>query len=338
MGGLPPTRKLRRGIPLGTIALTGAIVAVATLGLRGQDDDPTIPKRIPAPETTSRNLTSEFRGLFDGLEASPDRFRKKLPEVLDLYAKARRERRESAAVDFARALLRRVPDSELAPESRELIHLHAARTGNWLEAAAQLPLSSTVTDGSRELNALQVSLFLAVLAEDAGAAEAMLDRASQLPALQRVRGEILARGERLALVGRTLSKAARQELALSETDDIVLLDFWSVFCQPCLEQLPELRRLDRILTRERGRIVGLTLDTDLKAVERYERDQLIPWKSVRPSQALLEELRISTVPCAILVRGNGVIVASDVPIRELVSGWQEHIVRLRPKAQGAPAE
>lgn len=338
MGALPSPRKLRRGIPLGTISLTGAIVAVATLGLRGQDDDPTIPKRIPAPETTSRSLTSEFRGLFDGLEATPDRFRKKLPEVLDLYAKARRERRESAAVDFARALLRRVPDSELAPESRELIHLHAARTGNWLEAAAQLPLSSTVTDGSRELNALRTSTFLAVLSDDVSAAEALLDRAAQLPSLKRVRGEILDRGERLALVGRTLSKSARQELAISGADNLILLDFWSVFCQPCLEELPDLRRLDQILRKAGGRITGLTLDTDLKVVERFARDQQIPWNTVQPSQSLLEELRITTVPCAILVRGDGVIVASDVPIRELVDGWQEHVLRLHSDAPGASAE
>lgn len=338
MEAQPPARNLRRENLLGTIFLTGAIVAVATLGLRGQDDHHTIPKRIPAQKTTSPNLTSEFRGLFDGLEAAPDRFRKKLPEVLDLYAKARRERRESAAVDFARTLLRRVPDSELAAESREVIHLHAARTGNWLEAAAQLPFSQTVTDGSRELNSLRISSFLAVLANDVSAAEAMLDRASQLPSLQRVRGEFLERGERLALVGRKLSKSARQELAISGADDSVLLDFWSIFCRPCLEELPDLRRLDRIFRTANGRIVGLTLDTDLKAVERFTKNHTIPWYTVQPSQPLLEELRITTVPCAILARGDGVIVATDVPIRELVDGWQEYVLRLRPDVPGASAE
>jgi thiol-disulfide isomerase/thioredoxin len=338
MEAQPPSRNLRRGNLLGTISLTGAIVAVATLGLRGQDDHHTIPKRIPAQKTTPLNLTSEFGELFDALEATPDRFRKKSPEVLELYAKARSERRESDAVDFARALLRRVPDSELVPESRELIHLHTARSGNWLEAAAQLPFSSTVTDGSQELNALRVTSFLAVLSNDVSAAEAMLDRASQLPSLQRVRGELLDRGERLALVGRTLSPAARKELAISDMDAYVLLYFWSVFCRPCLEELPDLRRFDQILRKAGGRIAGLTLDPDLKAVEKFARDQQIPWTSMQPSQSLLEELRMTTVPCAILVRGDGVIVATDVPIRELADGWQEHILRLRPDLSGASAE
>lgn len=338
MGARRPTRKLRRQVPVGPIALAGAIVVVAALGAGGQDDHLSTPKRIPAQNTTPGNLTSEFRKLFDGLEATPERFQKKLPEVLDLYATARSSRRESDAVDFARAILRRLPDTEMASESRELIHLHAARTGNWLEAAAQLPFSESVTDGSRELRALQVSSFLAVRADETSAAEAMLDRAAQLPTLQRVRGEIVDRGERLALVGRKLSLTARQELALVETDGLILLDFWSVFCQPCLEQLPELRQLARILRMQQGRIVGLTLDTDLEAVERYEREQQISWKSVQPSQALLQELRISTVPCAILVRGDGTIMATDVPIRELVDGWAQYAAQLRAKVSGEPAE
>ncbi|QDT02366.1 Thiol-disulfide oxidoreductase ResA [Rubripirellula lacrimiformis] len=120
-------------------------------------------------------------------------------------------------------------------------------------------------------------------------------------------------GKKLELSGKTLSGD------LVDLDDfngkIVLLDFWSTTCRPCLRELPELKRLF-VQNRSRGfSIIGVPADRFpgklLDLVDEHE----ISWSQIWNPEAnhrLMEELGIASIPSYVLLDRDGRIISVDV--------------------------
>jgi thiol-disulfide isomerase/thioredoxin len=62
---------------------------------------------------------------------------------------------------------------------------------------------------------------------------------------------------------------------------VLLLDFWSTWCGPCVDEMPKLKKLyDRY--HERGlEILGISWDRDLVKLQEFIRKHEIPWPQVR---------------------------------------------------------
>lgn len=57
---------------------------------------------------------------------------------------------------------------------------------------------------------------------------------------------------------------------------VVLLDFWSTTCGPCIATIPKLKRLKEKFGRE-FEIIGVSLDEDIVSVKRFLGEKIIQW-------------------------------------------------------------
>jgi peroxiredoxin len=90
----------------------------------------------------------------------------------------------------------------------------------------------------------------------------------------------------------------------------ILLDFWSIYCGPCVEEMPALIGMYEKYNEMGLEVFGISLDSKFNArrlgkfVESYERE--IPYPIIHDSTAEIRRLYgVSTLPTAILVDAGG---------------------------------
>jgi cytochrome c biogenesis protein CcmG, thiol:disulfide interchange protein DsbE len=62
---------------------------------------------------------------------------------------------------------------------------------------------------------------------------------------------------------------------------VVVLNFWASYCQPCVEEAPSLNNLQRYLEPRGGTVVGVSLDTDPAAYEKFLKSYNVPYPTWR---------------------------------------------------------
>ncbi len=101
---------------------------------------------------------------------------------------------------------------------------------------------------------------------------------------------------------------------------VVLIDFWATNCPPCIEELPNIRRLYE-KHRERGfEIIGVSLDGDQSLVEAFAQRQQMSWRQIvneADVAALREKYLVRTIPTLMIVGTDGNVAQFDVRGRDL---------------------
>jgi thiol-disulfide isomerase/thioredoxin len=54
---------------------------------------------------------------------------------------------------------------------------------------------------------------------------------------------------------------------------VVVLNFWGTWCPPCVEETPELNRLQKYIASRNGVVLGVAADVDQAVYEKFLRDQ-----------------------------------------------------------------
>ncbi len=99
----------------------------------------------------------------------------------------------------------------------------------------------------------------------------------------------------------------------------VLLDFWAVWCSPCLQELPNLKELYEKTDREKFEIIGIVGDSSSEALQEIIKNYSITWPQILSTESnkIKEDYSIHGYPTIFLVNPEGVIIEKHLRGRRL---------------------
>lgn len=95
---------------------------------------------------------------------------------------------------------------------------------------------------------------------------------------------------------------------------VVLVDFWATWCPPCLVEMPNVKR-NYELYHDRGfEVVGISLDRDRGALDKYVEKEQLPWSILYEEGAewnhpMASHYGVMAIPSVILVDREGKVVS-----------------------------
>lgn len=96
---------------------------------------------------------------------------------------------------------------------------------------------------------------------------------------------------------------------------VLLIDFWATNCPPCLEELPELRRLHADHHQAGFEILAVSLDEEEETVREYLARSPMPWRvflSAADDDATRGAFGVETIPANFLMAADGTVARVDL--------------------------
>lgn len=134
-----------------------------------------------------------------------------------------------------------------------------------------------------------------------------------------------------------------KNLRLSDiySQDYVLLDFWASWCEPCLKQMPRIKKIHDSYSAKGLKVIGISVDDDrtrwAEAVEKYELNgfsQILSESDPSGSDYFTEDISdaygVEFIPCYFLIGSDGKIIARWEHLGEEEASFLKN---LKPKIQ-----
>ena len=132
----------------------------------------------------------------------------------------------------------------------------------------------------------------------------------------------------------TLPTLAGDSVSLSEVlaqNELVLLEFWAVWCAPCRAEIPYMKRAYAEFSDEGFEIISVTLDSDRGDWERLSVEENIPWYNAGDLLAydspVIKDYGVVGLPRNYLVNRDMEIIAIDLRQEALGQALAEHLGR-----------
>jgi thiol-disulfide isomerase/thioredoxin len=130
------------------------------------------------------------------------------------------------------------------------------------------------------------------------------------------------------MVGKTLTFRGRSvsggviDLA-KYRGNVVLIQFWATWCEPCKADMVILKDLLGKYGRSGFAVIGVSLDNRPQELAQYLAQNRLPWQQVYEEGGLdsrpANDFGILTVPTMILINQNGRVVSRNVRAADLDS-------------------
>jgi thiol-disulfide isomerase/thioredoxin len=102
---------------------------------------------------------------------------------------------------------------------------------------------------------------------------------------------------------------------------VVLVIFWSTWCKPCTEDLPQIISLSTQYRRSGFEVVGVNLDTAGELVQPYITEHKVPWPHIHEPGGLDsgpgKSFGIISLPTMFLVDKTGNVISRSTSVQEL---------------------
>jgi cytochrome c biogenesis protein CcmG, thiol:disulfide interchange protein DsbE len=94
---------------------------------------------------------------------------------------------------------------------------------------------------------------------------------------------------------------------------VVVLNFWATWCPPCIEETPALNRLEQHISPRGGMVLGVSVDEDPAAYQKFLTDHGITFATFRdPSRKISTDYGTSLYPETYIIDRRGRIVRKFV--------------------------
>jgi thiol-disulfide isomerase/thioredoxin len=128
-------------------------------------------------------------------------------------------------------------------------------------------------------------------------------------------------GKSIRITGRTLS-GKDLDLALFR-GRFTLVHYWATWCEPCKQDIAELRKIQAKHAKQKFEIVGINLDNDPQAAIEFLRVNRIPWEHIHESggldSSMATNMGVFTLPVMLLIDKNGTVMNRSITVAELDS-------------------
>ena len=90
---------------------------------------------------------------------------------------------------------------------------------------------------------------------------------------------------------------------------VVILNFWATWCPPCIEETPALNRLQKYVESRNALVLGVSIDEDPAAYERFLKDYGIAFPTFRePTRRLALDYGTPVFPDTYVIDRHGKIL------------------------------
>ena len=93
---------------------------------------------------------------------------------------------------------------------------------------------------------------------------------------------------------------------------VVLLDFWAVWCGPCIAEMPNLKKVYDTYKDQDFDIIGVSLDDTEKELRDYIKENNIQWRQIFDSvseDSLVRQYGIRSIPAPWLIDRDGTLIS-----------------------------
>lgn len=96
---------------------------------------------------------------------------------------------------------------------------------------------------------------------------------------------------------------------------VVLLDFWGIWCPPCLVEMPNVKNVYDTYKDQGFDIIGVSLDTDETRLRNYLKTNDIPWRQIfsgeKWNSPLVKKYHIRSIPAPWLIARDGTLISHE---------------------------
>ncbi len=97
---------------------------------------------------------------------------------------------------------------------------------------------------------------------------------------------------------------------------VVLVDFWAVWCGPCVKELPHLLKAYEKYHANGFEIIGISLDQDKAKLEAFIKKEKMPWPQFFDGKGwgnkLAAQYGVNSIPATYLLDGEGKIIGKNL--------------------------